>query len=299
LICSKTTLSKAAELYIVDPQTGSEQQLTYVNKNVYDVINMGKVEERTVKTTDNKDMLVWVVYPPDFDPSKKYPALLYCQGGPQSAVSQSFSYRWNMQMMAANGYIVVAPNRRGVPTFGYEWNLQISGDYGGQNMLDYFSAIDDVKKEPYVDENRLGAVGASYGGFSVYWLAGHHENRFKAFISHCGLYNLESMYASTEEYFFVNFDFKGAYWEKPRPRNYDFSPHLAVDKWDTPILVIHGVKDYRVPYNEGLQAFNAAQLRGVPSRLVVFHDEGHWIMKPQNAILWQREFFGWLDKWLK
>ena len=299
LICSKTTKSMATELFIVEPQTGKEQQLTFVNKNIYDAVKMGKVEERSVRTTDGKDMLVWVVYPPDFDETKQYPALLYCQGGPQSAVSQFFSYRWNLQLMAANGYIVVAPNRRGLPTFGQEWNRQISGDYGGQNMLDLLSAIDDVKKEPYVDENRLGAVGASYGGFTVYWLAGHHEKRFKTFIAHCGIFNFESMYGSTEEYFFMNFDMGGAYWEKPRPKNYDFSPHLAVDKWDTPILVIHGVKDYRVPYAEGLQAFNAAQLRGIPSRLLIFPEEGHWIMSPQNSMLWQREFFSWLDKWLK
>jgi dipeptidyl aminopeptidase/acylaminoacyl peptidase len=299
LICSKTTLSMAAELFIVDAQTGSDRQLTTINENIYASIDMGKVEERIVKTSDGKDMLVWVVYPPDFDPNKKYPALLYCQGGPQSAVSQSFSYRWNKQLMAANGYIVVAPNRRGVPTFGHDWLIQISGDYGGQNISDYLSAIDDVKKENYVDEERLGAVGASYGGYSVYWLAGNHDNRFKAFISHCGFFNIESMYAATEEFFFVNFDFGGAFWEKPRPRNYDFSPHLHVDKWNTPILVIHGIKDYRVPYNEGLQAFNAAQLRGIPSRLLVFPDEGHWILKAQNAIVWQREFFEWLDMWLK
>ena len=299
LICSKMTMSMAAELFIVDPQTGGEQQLTFNNKNIYDVVNMGNVEERTVKTTDGKDMLVWVVYPPDFDSSKKYPTLLYCQGGPQSTVSQFFSFRWNLQLMAANGYIIVAPNRRGLPSFGQEWNRQISGDYGGQNMLDYFSAIDSLKKEPFVDEDRLGAVGASYGGYSVYWLAGHHQKRFKAFIAHCGMFNLESQYGATEEYWFPNFDLGGPYWEKPRPKSYDFSPHLNVDKWDTPILVIHGVKDFRVPYTEGLQAFNAAQLRGIPSRLLVFPEEGHWVLKPQDAVLWQREFFGWLDKWLK
>jgi len=299
LVCSMTTMSMATELFTVDPQTGEKQQLTFTNKNIYDAVKMGKVEERAVKTTDGKEMLVWVVYPPDFDASKKYPALLYCQGGPQSTVSQSFSYRWNHQLMAANGYIVVAPNRRGLPSFGQEWNLQISGDYGGQNMRDYFSAIDAVKQEPFVDENRLGAVGASYGGFSVFWLAGHHEKRFKAFIAHCGMYNFESEYGSTDEYWFPNFDLGGAYWEKPRPKSFDFSPHLTVDKWDTPILVIHGAKDFRVPYTEGLQAFNAAQLRGIPSRLLIFPEEGHWVLRPQNAILWQREFFGWLDKWLK
>ena len=299
LICSKTTMSMATELFAVDPQTGAEQQLTFTNQNIYDAVKMGKVEERTVKTTDGKDMLVWMVYPPDFDPTKKYPALLYCQGGPQSTVSQFFSFRWNLQLMAANGYIVVAPNRRGLPSFGQEWNRQISGDYGGQNMRDYFSAIDAAKKEPFIDENRLGAVGASYGGFSVYWLAGHHEKRFKAFIAHCGMFNFESKYGSTEEYWFPNFDLGGAYWEKPRPKSYDFSPHLSVDKWDTPILVIHGANDFRVSYSEGLQAFNAARLRGIPGRLLIFPEEGHWVLKPQNAVLWQREFFGWLDRWLK
>jgi len=299
LVCSKMSMSMATELFVVHPQTGDEQQLTFTNKNVYDAVNMGEVEERTVKTTDGKDMLVWVVYPPDFDAEKQYPALLYCQGGPQSTLSQFFSFRWNLQLMAANGYIVVAPNRRGVPSFGQEWNRQISGDYGGQNMRDYLSAIDAVKKEPYVDENRLGAVGASYGGFSVYWLAGHHQKRFKAFIAHCGMFNFESQYGATEEYWFPNFDLEGAYWEKPRPKSYDFSPHLSVDKWDAPIMVIHGANDFRVPYTEGLQAFNAAQLRGIPSRLLIFPEESHWVLKPQNAVLWQREFFGWLDQWLK
>ncbi len=299
LVCSKMSLSMAAELFCVDPQTGAERQLTFTNKNVYDAVRMGNVEERLVKTTDGKDMLVWVVYPPDFDPKKKYPALLYCQGGPQNTVSQFFSFRWNLQLMAANGFIIVAPNRRGVPSFGQEWNRQISGDYGGQNMRDYLSAIDAVKAESFVDAEHLGAVGASYGGYSVYWLAGHHEKRFKALIAHCGMFNLESQYGATEEYWFVNFDLGGPYWQKPRPKSYNFSPHLSVDKWDAPIMVIHGARDFRVPYTEGLQAFNAAQLRGIPSRLLIFPDEGHWILKPQNAVLWQREFFGWLDKWLK
>ncbi len=299
LVCSKVSMSMAPELFRVDPQTGAEHQLTFTNKNIYDVVDMGKSEERWVKTTDGKEMLVWVVYPPHFDPTKKYPALLYCQGGPQSALSQFFSFRWNLQLMAANDYIIVAPNRRGLPGFGQEWNRQISGDYGGQNMRDYLSAIDSLKKEPFIDENRLGAVGASYGGFSVYWLAGHHEKRFKAFIAHCGMFNLESQYGATEEYWFVNFDLGGPYWQKPRPKSYDFSPHLSVDKWDTPIMVIHGENDFRVPYTEGLQAFNAARLRGIPSRLLIFPEAGHWVLKPQDAVLWQREFFGWLDKWLK
>jgi dipeptidyl aminopeptidase/acylaminoacyl peptidase len=295
----KMSLSMATEIFRINSLTGEETQLTFTNKNIYDAVKMSKVEERRVKTTDKKDMLVWVMYPPDFDPNKKYPALLYCQGGPQSAVSQFFSFRWNLQLMAANGYIIVAPNRRGLPTFGEEWNRQISGDYGGQNMKDYLSAIDNVSKEPFVDKENLGAIGASYGGYSVFYLAGHHEGRFKAFISHCGIYNLESMYGATEETFFVNFDNGGPYWAKPKPVGYQFSPHLFVDKWDTPIMIITGEMDLRVPYTQSLEAFNAAQLRGIPSKLLVFPEETHFVVKPQNSILWQREFFGWLDKWLK
>lgn len=299
LVGSKMSMSMATELFRIDPATGAETQLTYTNKNIYDKIKMGKVTRKWVETTDKKRMLVWVVLPPDFDSTKRYPALLYCQGGPQSAVSQFFSYRWNLQLMAANEYVIIAPNRRGLPTFGSEWNLQISGDYGGQNMRDYLSATDALKKEPYVDENRLGCVGASYGGYSVLYLAGIHQKRFKAFISHCGIFNLESQYAETEETFFPNFDFKGAYWQNPRPKSYDYSPHKLVQNWDTPIMLITGEKDFRIPYTESLQAFNAAQLRGIPSKLLIFPDENHWVMKPQNSILWQREFFGWLDKWLK
>ena len=244
-------------------------------------------------------MLVWVIYPPNFDPEKKYPALLYCQGGPQGTVDQFFSYRWNFQMMAAHDYIVVAPNRRGLPSFGQEWNDQIAGDYGGQNMKDYLSAMDAVAKEPYVDENNLGAVGASYGGFSVFYLAGHHEGRFKTFISHCGMYNFESWYPTTEELFFPNHDIEGAPWQKNKPKSYSFSPHLYVDKWDTPIMIVVGGRDFRIPYTQSLEAFGAAQIRGIPSKLLFFPDETHFVTKPQNAIIWQREFFRWLDKWLK
>ena len=294
----KMSMSMATELFRVE-LSGEETQLSNLNRPIYDNVKMGAVEERWVTTTDKKQMKVWVIYPPDFDPSKKYPALLYCQGGPQSAVSQFFSFRWNFQIMAANDYIIVAPNRRGLPTFGSAWNEQISGDYGGQNMKDYLSAIDAVSKEEFVDEERLGAVGASYGGYSVFYLAGHHEGRFKAFISHCGIYNFESMYASTEEMFFVNHDYEGPYWEKPKPGSYKFSPHLYVDRWDTPILIITGENDFRIPYTESLQAFDAAQLRGVPSKLLVFPEESHWVLKPQNGILWQREFFSWLDTYLK
>jgi len=299
IIAEIMSMSMPTEIFRINEENGELKQLTFSNKKVLDNIEMGKVEERWVNTTDNKKMLVWVIYPPKFDPKKKYPALLYCQGGPQSAVSQFFSYRWNFQMMAANDYIVVAPNRRGLPTFGQEWNDQISKDYGGQNMKDYLSAIDAVSAEPYVDKNRLGAVGASYGAFSVYWLAGNHNKRFKAFIAHCGMFNFESWYGTTEEMFFANHDLEGPYWAKQKPHSYDFSPSNFVGNWDTPILVIHGGKDFRIPYTEGMQAFNAAQLQNIPSRFLFFPNETHFVLKPQNSVLWQREFFKWLDKWLK
>jgi dipeptidyl aminopeptidase/acylaminoacyl peptidase len=302
LVAQKVSMSQPADLFLVDPETGSDLALTAVNENILDQLTMGKVEERWMETTDGKQMHSWVIYPPDFDPNKKYPALLYCQGGPQGTVSQFWSYRWNFQMMAANGYIVVAPNRRGLPGFGVEWNEQISKDYGGQNIKDYLTAIDEVAKEPYVDENRLGAVGASYGGFSVFYLAGHHDGRFSAFISHDGMFNFEQMYSTTEEMWFVNWDIGGPFWEKENEaaqRSYTFSPHKYVQNWDTPILVIHGEKDFRVPPGQGLAAFNSAVLRDVPAKLLYFPEENHWVLQPQNGILWQREFFGWLDKWLK
>lgn len=298
ILITKMRMDLPSEIFRVKAD-GSEEQLTFTNREVLKGVQLGKTTKRWVTTTDGKKMLVWVILPPNFDPNKKYPALLYCQGGPQSAVSQFFSYRWNFQMMAAHDYVIVAPNRRGLPTFGQEWNDQISGDYGGQNMKDYLTAIDSVAAEPWVDNTKLGAVGASYGGFSVYWLAGNHNKRFKTFIAHCGIFNFESMYASTEEMFFVNYDYKGAYWDNPRPKSYDFSPHLFVKNWDTPILVIHGGYDFRIPYAEGMQAFNVAQLQDIPSRFLFFPEETHFVTKPQNAILWQREFFSWLDKWLK
>lgn len=298
LIITKMRMDLPSEIFKIKSD-GTEEQLTFTNREILKGVQLAKTTKRWITTTDGKKMLVWVILPPNFDPNKKYPALLYCQGGPQSAVSQFFSYRWNFQMMAANDYVVVAPNRRGLPTFGQEWNDQISGDYGGQNMKDYLTAIDSVAAEPWVDENRLGAVGASYGGYSVYWLAGNHNKRFKTFIAHCGIFNFESMYGSTEEMFFVNYDYKGAYWDNPKPKSYDFSPHHFVGNWDTPILVIHGGNDFRIPYTEGMQAFNVAQLRGIPSRFLFFPDETHFVTKPQNAILWQREFFNWLDKYLK
>lgn len=302
LIGEKMSMSMAPEFFKVDETTGAETQITFTNKNIADNIKMGEVQERWVKTTDGKDMLVWVILPPNFDKTKKYPTLLYCQGGPQSTVSQFWSYRWNFQIMAANGYVVVAPNRRGVPSFGQAWNAQISGDYSGQNIKDYLSAIDDVSKEPWVNKDKLGCVGASYGGYSVYYLAGHHQKRFKAFIAHCGMYNLESFYGATEETFFPNNDLGGPFWDKNNAvaqKSYANSPHRFVQNWDTPIMIITGERDLRIPYTESLQAFNAAQLRGIPSKLLVYPNETHFVTKPQNAVIWQREFFGWLDRWLK
>ncbi len=288
------------EIFKVDFKTGNVTQLSMVNTQLLSTLSLGKTEKRMVKTTDGKEMLTWVIYPPNFDPSKKYPAILYCQGGPQSTVSQFFSYRWNFQMMAAKGYIVVAPNRRGLPSFGEKWNDDIRGDWGGQAVNDLLSAIDDVSKESYVDKNRLGCVGASYGGYSVYWLAGHHNKRFKAFISHCGVFDLKSMFGMTEELWFPEKDFEGPYWQQPTPKTYTkWSPIDYVQNWDTPILVIHNEKDFRVPLAQGMEAFTAAQMRGVPSRFLYFPDEGHWVLKPQNSILWQRVFFDWLDKYLK
>lgn len=301
LIGKRHSLSSGDEIFTVD-RDGNETQITTENKYIYDQIEMGKVEKRWITTTDNKQMLTWVIYPPHFDPTKKYPTLLYCQGGPQSPVSQFWSYRWNPQLMAANGYIIVAPNRRGLPGFGLEWNESISGDYGGQVMKDYFSAIDALAKEPFVDKDNLGCVGASFGGYSVYWLAGHHDKRFKAFIAHDGIFNMEMQYLETEEMWFADWDMGGAYWEKDNAvaqRTFANSPHKFVDKWDTPILCIHGEKDFRILANQGMAAFNAAVIRGVPAELLIYPDENHWVLKPQNGILWQRTFFNWLDKWLK
>lgn len=300
LIGTKTTMNHPNDIFIVDIKKGEEKRLTNANKEIYDQISVGKIEKRWITTSDNKKMLTWVIYPPNFDPNKKYPTLLYCQGGPQSAVSQFFSFRWNFQLMAANDYIIVAPNRRGLPGFGQEWNEAISKDWGGQAMKDYLAAIDSVAKEPYCDENRLGAVGASYGGYSVYYLAGNHEKRFKTFISHCGLFNLYSWYGTTEELFFANWDIGGPYWLKENEELYaKNSPSNFVQNWDTPMLVIHGEKDFRVPIGEGMQAFQAAQIKGIPSRFLYFPEEGHWVLSPQNGIVWHREFFNWLDRWLK
>ena len=308
LLASHHSMSQADELYIVNPgkniKKTSVTQLTYENKHIYDQLQMGEVRKQWIKTTDGKDMLCWIILPPHFDETKKYPTLLYCEGGPQSPVSQFWSYRWNFQIMAAHGYVIVAPNRRGLPGFGSEWNEEVSGDWTGQCMKDYLSAIDYATANlPYVDKDRLGAVGASFGGFSVYYLAGHHNKRFKCFIAHDGAFNLESMYTDTEEAWFSNWEYDDAYWNKDLSENakrtYENSPHRFVDKWDTPILCIHGEKDYRINANQGFGAFNAARMKGIPAELLIFPDENHWVLKPQNGILWQRTFFNWLDRWLK
>ena len=308
LLAERHSMSQASELYVINPSKKEKQskaeQITFENKHLYDQMTFGKIQQRWIKTTDGKDMMYWVVLPAHFDETKKYPTLLFCEGGPQSPVSQFWSYRWNMQIMAANGYVVIAPNRRGLPGFGSEWNEQISGDWTGQCMKDYLTAIDDACNNlPFVDKDRLGAVGASFGGFSVYYLAGHHDKRFKCFISHDGAFNLESMYTDTEEAWFSNWEYDDAYWNKDLTENarrtYANSPHKFIDKWDAPILCIHGEKDYRINANQGMGAFNAARMRGIPAELLLFPDENHWVLKPQNGILWQRTFFNWLDRWLK
>ena len=301
LIVTRQSMRFPTEIYSLDVNLGLAEKLSHENDHIFSQLPNIKVEARAVTTTDGKDMLTWVVFPPNFDETKKYPTILFCEGGPQSMVSQFWSYRWNFRIMAAQGYIVVAPNRRGLPGFGKKWLEDISGDYGGQCMKDLLSAIDEISKEPYVDKDRLGCVGASFGGYSVYWLAGHHEGRFKCFIAHDGIFNLEQQFIETEEMWFPQWDLGGPYWEKNNitESTYATSPHLFVDKWDTPILCIHGEKDYRILYSQAVSAFQAARLRGVPAELLLFPDENHWVLKPQNGVLWQRTYFGWLDKWLK
>jgi dipeptidyl aminopeptidase/acylaminoacyl peptidase len=300
MVVTCTDMNHAAEVFKVDLKTGNYTPLTYTNLKAYDKIKMGRIEKRWVNTTDAKKELVWVIYPPGFDSTKKYPTLLYCQGGPQSTVSQFYSFRWNFQLMAANGYIIVAPCRRGMPGFGTAWNEEISRDWGGQPMQDYLSAIDSISKLPFVDVNRRGAVGASYGGYSIYFLAGIHNGRFKTFIAHDGVFDLESMYGTTEELWFNNWEMGGPYWLKPEPLDYQkFNPKNFVNKWDAPILIIHGQQDFRVPVEQGMEAFQAAQVRGIKSKFLYFEDEGHWVMKPQDGLLWQHEFYKWLDETLK
>ena len=308
LIATRHSMADPDDIYQVNINKTEKKsvaiRLTAENDHILGQLAKPTIQQRWVKTTDGKQELVWIILPPHFDATKKYPTLLYCEGGPQSPVSQFWSYRWNFSIMAAHGYVVVAPNRRGLPGFGSEWNEEISGDWTGQCMNDYLSAIDDATANlPYVDKDRLGCVGASFGGFSVYYLAGHHDKRFKCFIAHDGAFNLESMYTDTEEDWFSNWEYDDAYWNKDMTANakrtYDNSPHKFVDKWDTPILCIHGEKDYRINANQGMGAFNAARMRGIPAELLIFPDENHWVLKPQNGILWQRTFFNWLDRWLK
>lgn len=308
LIATRHSMTEPDDIYQVNINKTEKKsvavRLTAENDHILDQLAKPTVQQRWVKTTDGKQELVWIILPPHFDANKKYPTLLYCEGGPQSPVSQFWSYRWNFSIMAAHGYVIVAPNRRGLPGFGSKWNEEISGDWTGQCMKDYLSAIDDATANlPYVDKDCLGCVGASFGGFSVYYLAGHHDKRFKCFIAHDGAFNLESMYTDTEEDWFSNWEYDDAYWNKDMTANakrtYDNSPHKFVDKWDTPILCIHGEKDYRINANQGMGAFNAARMRGIPAELLIFPDENHWVLKPQNGILWQRTFFNWLDRWLK
>ncbi|TXT33797.1 MAG: peptidase S9 prolyl oligopeptidase [Chitinophagaceae bacterium] len=304
LVVTRTDMNHATELYTVNLNAaGSLTQLTHVNDAFYNSLPMCKTERRFINTTDQQKMLVWVIYPPGFDPAKKYPTLLYCQGGPQSPLTQFYSFRWNLQLMASQGYIVVAPNRRGMPGHGTKWNEQISKDHGGQVMNDYLSAIDAVSKEPFVDKSRLGCVGASYGGYSAFYLAGIHNNRFKTFIAHDGIFDTKSMYGTTEELWFVNFDYGGPYWDKKNTaaqKTYGvFNPSNLVDKWSAPILIVQGGKDYRVPIEQGLQAFQAAQLKGIKSKLLYLPEENHWVISAQNALVWQREFYSWLSETLK
>ena len=308
LLAEQHSFVAPADIYVVTPgdsiKDTKAEQITQVNKEILDQLGKPSVDQRWVKTTDGQQMLYWIIQPPHFDPNKKYPTLLFCEGGPQSPVSQFWSYRWNFFIMASQGYVVIAPNRRGLPGFGQEWLEEISGDWTGQCMKDYLTAIDDAANNlPYVDKDKLGAVGASFGGFSVYYLAGHHDKRFKCFIAHDGAFNLEAMYTETEENWFSNWEYDDAYWNKDHTANadktYKNSPHQFVDKWDTPILCIHGEKDYRINATQGMSAFNAARMKGIEAELLIFPDENHWVLKPQNGILWQRTFFNWLDKWLK
>ncbi|MDQ3015620.1 MAG: S9 family peptidase [Bacteroidota bacterium] len=302
LVVSRCDMNHANELFTVALADGAMKQLTHVNDGIYDNLSLVKTERRWVKTSDNKNMLVWVIYPPNFDPAKKYPTLLYCQGGPQSALTQFYSFRWNFQLMASEGYIVVAPNRRGMPGHGTKWNEEISKDHGGQVMKDYLSAIDAVSKESYVDNSKLGCVGASYGGYSAFMLAGMHEGRFKSFIAHDGIFDMRSMYGTTEELWFVDWDWGGPYWDKSNKaaqRTYKkFNPINFVNKWDTPIMIIQGGKDYRVPIEQGLSAFQAAKLKGLDAKLLYLPEENHWVLSPQNAMVWQHEFYKWLDSTL-
>ncbi|MFA5504144.1 MAG: S9 family peptidase [Vulcanimicrobiota bacterium] len=300
-LASFSSMERPHELALLNLANAQTRTLTHINDKIFAGLKLPKIEERWVEATDGQKIHNWVIYPPDFDPARKYPLLTYCQGGPQGQIGQSFSYRWNFHLMAANGYIVVAPNRRGLPGFGQKWNDDISGDWGGQAMQDILSSTDAMRKEPFVDNDKVAAIGASFGGYTVYWLMGHHQDRFATMIAHCGVFNLDSMYGTTEELFFVNWEMGGPYWKDAATQAlYDkFSPHKFVGEWDTPLLVIHGEKDFRVPINQGLEAFTAAQVKDIPSRFLYFPEEGHWVLGPQNGIVWHRVFFEWLDRYCK
>lgn len=300
LVFGRRSMTYPVDFYKLDLNDNTVKRLTKENDNVLMKLKDIQIEERWIDTKGSQDVHTWVLYPPDFDSNKKYPMITYCQGGPQGTISQYFSYRWNLYLMASKGYVVVAPNRRGMPGFGQEWNDAISRDWGGYAMQDILYATDNLAKEPFIDKNRIGAVGASFGGYTVFWLEGNHEKRFSAFISHCGVFNLESMYGSTEELFFPNWEFGGPYWNTSYEDDYeDFSPHRFVNKWDTPIMIITGMNDFRVPYTQSLEAYTAAQVKGLESQLLVFPDENHWVLKLQNSLVWHNEFFKFLDKYLK
>lgn len=300
-VTTRTQIVKPGEIYFVD-NTGSDTELSFINKDILDQLELPSVEKRMVKTSDNKEMLTWVVLPPNFDKNKQYPVIMMCTGGPQGPISQTYSYRWNYALMASNDYVVIYPARRGVGGMGQEWSDAVSKDHGGQPERDLLSAIDDIAKEPWVNKDRLGAVGASYGGYSIFWLAGNHNKRFKAFIAHCGIFDMHSMYTTTEEMFFENWETGGPFWDKTNlaaQKSFAQSPMNFVNNWDTPIMIVHGEKDFRVPYSQGMAAFNVARMKNIPARLLIFPEENHWVLRPQNAIVWQREFFSWMNKYLK
>lgn len=303
VLTSRMNMLRPSELHTLSLLEATSQPISDINGDIYEHLELPKVEERYVEASDGEKIHCWVIHPPDFDPTqeRKWPMLTYCQGGPQAQIGQGFSFRWNFHLMAAQGYVVLAPNRRGLPGFGRKWNDQISGDWGGQAMKDIVSATDDMTAESYIDNDRVGAVGASFGGYTVYWLMGNHRDRFCSMIAHCGVFNLESMYGSTEELFFVDWDLGGPYWksEQLQEKYSEFSPNRFIGKWETPLLVIHGQKDFRVPVTQGMEAFTAAQIQNVPSRFLYFPDEGHWVTKPQNGVLWHRVFFDWLDRYCK
>jgi len=313
LYADQVSMQYPSEIYVYNltDDKGEGKKISAINDDVLSQVRMGKVEEHWIKTVDGQDMLTWLIYPYNYDSTKTYPALLYCEGGPQSEVGQFWSTRWNFMVMSGAEYFIIAPNRRGTVGFGQAWTEEISGDYGGLCMQDYMTAADyftdNVKQ---IDKERLGACGASFGGYSVYWLAGHNYDvkgynegrRFKALLAHNGMFNFEQQYLETEEMWFDNWDIGGPYWDWNNPqvnKSYANSPHLFVDKWNAPICVIHSEFDFRIVASEGMAAYNAAQMRHIPSRYLYFPDETHWVLKPQNSLLWHRNFIDWFDTHLK